>query len=136
MAENTLVGKKILLVDDDADILTAMSAAFTETGAQVMTAGDGNRAVELASQNAPDLVVLDMMLPKRSGFLVLEKIKPQRKMGIKPFVIMVTGNPGKRHQAYAESLGVEKYMNKPVRMERLIKEAEALLGVGGEPAQT
>lgn len=129
MAQNTLVGKKVLLVDDDADILAALLAAFNETGAQVMTAGDGNKAVELASQNAPDLVVLDMMLPKRSGFLVLEKIKPQRKKGIKPLVIMVTGNPGKRHEAYAESLGVEKYMNKPVRMERLIKEAEALLGV-------
>lgn len=135
MVENTLVGKKILLVDDDADILTAMSAAFNETGAQVMTASDGNKAVELASQNPPDLVVLDMMLPKRSGFLVLEKIKPQRKSGIKPYVIMVTGNPGKRHQAYAESLGVEKYMNKPVRMERLLKEAEALLvGVADEKA--
>lgn len=49
-------------------------------------------------------------------------------------LIMVTGNPGKRHQAYAESLGVEKYMNKPVRMERLIKEAETLLVGGGEKA--
>jgi DNA-binding response OmpR family regulator len=129
MAENTLVGKKVLLVDDDADILAAMLAAFNETGAQVMTATDGNKAVEVASQNAPDLVVLDMMLPKRSGFLVLEKIKPQRKKGSKPLVIMVTGNPGKRHQEYAESLGVERYMNKPIRMERLIKEAETLLGV-------
>lgn len=127
MAENTLVGKKILLVDDDADILTAMSAAFEVTGAEILTASDGNKAVELAAQNTPDLVVLDMMLPKRSGFLVLEKIKPQRQPGAKPYVIMVTGNPGKRHQVYAESLGVEKYMNKPVRMEKLIKEAERLL---------
>ncbi len=132
MAENTLVGKKILLVDDDADILMAMSAAFEDTGAQIMTASDGNKAVEMASQNLPDLVVLDMMLPKRSGFLVLEKIKPQRAPG-KPFVIMVTGNPGKRHQAYAESLGVEMYMNKPVRMEKLIREAERLL-VGEQAA--
>ena len=127
MAENTLAGKKVLLVDDDADILTAMSAAFSDTGAEVMTASDGNKAVELATHTLPDLVVLDMMLPKRSGFLVLEKIKPQRKAGTKPFVIMITGNPGKRHQAYAESLGVERYMNKPIRMERLMKEAEALL---------
>jgi len=127
MAENTLAGKKILLVDDDADILTAMSAAFQDTGAEIMTASDGNKAVELARANSPDLVVLDMMLPKQSGFLVLEKIKPQKSAGAKPYVIMVTGNPGKRHQVYAETLGVEKYMNKPVRMEKLIKEAERLL---------
>ncbi len=127
MADITLTGKKVLLVDDDADILTAMSAAFADTGAEVMTAGDGNKAVELARQNSPDLVVLDMMLPKQSGFLVLEKIKPQKVSGSKPYVIMVTGNPGKRHQVYAETLGVEKYMNKPVRMEKLLKEAERLL---------
>lgn len=127
MAENTLTGKKILLVDDDADILTAMSAAFKDTGAEVLTASDGNKAVELARANAPDLVVLDMMLPKQSGFLVLEKIKPQKTAGMKPYVIMVTGNPGKRHQVYAETLGVEKYMNKPVRLEKLLKEAERLL---------
>ncbi len=131
MAANTLVGKKVLLVDDDTDILMAMSAAFNETGAEVLTATDGNKAVEVATQTPPDLVVLDMMLPKRSGFLVLERIKPQRKAGSKPLVIMVTGNPGKRHQAYAESLGVERYMNKPIRMERLIKEAEVLL-LGGQ----
>lgn len=127
MTETTLAGKKILLVDDDADILTAMTAAFQETGAEVLTASDGNKAVELARANAPDLVVLDMMLPKQSGFLVLEKIKPQKTAGVKPYVIMVTGNPGKRHQVYAETLGVEKYMNKPVRMERLLKEVERLL---------
>lgn len=132
MAANSLVGKKVLLVDDDPDILTAMSVAFNETGAEVMTAADGNKAVEVATQAAPDLVVLDMMLPKRSGFLVLEKIKPERKAGSKPLVIMITGNPGKRHQAYAETLGVERYMNKPIRMERLIKEAEVLLGVSQE----
>jgi DNA-binding response OmpR family regulator len=127
MTENALAGKKILLVDDDADILTAMSAAFRDTGAEVMTASDGNKAVELARANAPDLVVLDMMLPKQSGFLVLEKIKPQKTADAKPFVIMVTGNPGKRHQVYAETLGVAKYMNKPVRMEKLLKEVERLL---------
>jgi len=127
MGEGTLTGKKILLVDDDPDILTAMSTAFGETGAEVMTAGDGNTAVELASENPPDLVVLDMMLPKRSGFLVLEKIKPQRKSGVKPYIIMITGNPGKRHQAYAESLGVEVYLTKPFATERVLTEAERLL---------
>ena len=70
----TLEGKRILLVDDDNDILTSMQAAFEPTGAAIDLANNGNKAVELAEKNQPDVVVLDMMLPGRSGFLVLEKI--------------------------------------------------------------
>ena len=58
-----LDGKRVLLVDDDSDILTSMLAAFEPTGAIVDTAANGNKAVELAEKNLPDLVILDMMLP-------------------------------------------------------------------------
>ena len=88
----TLDGKRVLLVDDDNDILTSMLAAFEPTGAVVDTASNGNKAVELAEKNLPDLVVLDMMLPGRSGFLVLERIKAKKPRNSKPFVIMITGN--------------------------------------------
>ena len=91
-------------------------------------AGDGNKAVEIALNDDPDLIVLDAMLPKRSGFLVLEKLKRGQPRGTKPHIIKITGNQGKRHQAYAESLGVDDYVNKPFRMERLVKSVEALLG--------
>ena len=107
----TLSGKKVLLVDDDPDILTSMQAAFEPTGAEIETANNGNKAVELAEQHDPDLVVLDMMLPGRSGFLVLEKIKARKPRNAKPHVIMITGNPGARHKMYAESLGVSEYFN-------------------------
>ena len=124
---SALDGKKVLLVDDDNDILTSMQAAFEPTGAAVETAKDGNKAVELAEKNQPDLVVLDMMLPGRSGFLVLEKIKAKKPRGSKPFVIMITGNQGARHKMYAESLGVSEYLNKPVKLDKLIASAERLL---------
>src|SRR5947208_6717283 len=127
----SLKDKKILLVDDYSDILTSMAAAFEPTGATIDTASDGNRAVELAEKNAPDLVVLDMMLPKRSGFLVLDKTKAKNPRNGKPFVIMITGNQGARHKMYAESLGVSEYFNKPVKMDKLIASAEKLLA---EPA--
>ena len=125
---DTLKDKKILLVDDDNDILTALQAAFEPTGAVVETSANGNKAVELAEKTQPDLVVLDMMLPGRSGFLVLEKIKARKPKGTKPFVIMITGNQGARHKAYAESLGVSEYFHKPVKMDKLIAAAEKLLG--------
>src|SRR5918911_1637269 len=133
----TLDGKRVLLVDDDADILTSMQAAFEPTGAVIDTANNGNKAVELAEKNNPDLIILDMMLPGRSGFLVLEKIKAKKPRNTKPFVVMITGNPGKRHQMYAESLGVSEYLNKPVKLDKLIATAERLLGAAppaGAPA--
>ena len=129
-----LEGKKILLVDDDNDILTSMQAAFEPTGALVETASNGNIAVEMAQKSDPDVVVLDMMLPGRSGFLVLEKIKARKPRGSKPHVIMITGNQGGRHKMYAESLGVSEYFTKPVKMDKLISTAERL--VGGQPAAT
>ncbi len=122
-----LEGKRVLLVDDDGDILTSMQAAFEPTGAVVELASNGNKAVELAERNLPDLVVLDMMLPGRSGFLVLEKIKARKPKDAAPQVIMLTGNPGKRHQMYAESLGVSEYFTKPVKLDKLIATAERLL---------
>jgi DNA-binding response OmpR family regulator len=121
-------GKKVLLVDDDSDILTSMQAAFEPTGASIETANNGNKAVELAERSQPDLVVLDMMLPGRSGFLVLEKIKAKKPRNSKPFVIMITGNQGARHKMYAETLGVSEYLTKPVRMDKLISTAEKLIG--------
>ena len=123
----SLKDKKVLLVDDDADILTSMQAAFEPTGAQIETAGNGNKAVEIAEKSQPDLVVLDMMLPGRSGFLVLEKIKAKKPRNSKPHVIMITGNQGARHKMYAETLGVSEYFTKPVKMDKLISTAEKLV---------
>ena len=122
-----LEGKKVLLVDDDNDILTSMQAAFEPTGAVIESATNGNKAVELAERDNPDVVVLDMMLPGRSGFLVLEKVKAKKPRATKPFVVMITGNPGKRHQMYAESLGVSEYFTKPVKLDKLMASAEKLL---------
>jgi DNA-binding response OmpR family regulator len=129
-----LEGKRILLVDDDPDILTSMQAALEPTGAAIETANNGNRAVELAEKNQPDIIVLDMMLPGRSGFLVLEKLKAKKPRNAKPYVIMITGNTGARHKMFAESLGVSEYFTKPVKMDKLIAAAERL--AGGAPAST
>ena len=128
MVANNLEGKNILIVDDDRDMVTALETVISDTGATIETAYDGNEAIEIAKRFSPDLIVLDAMLPKRSGFLVLEKLKgSHKKKGEKPFVIMITGNEGKRHQIWAESLGVDGYLNKPFRMEKLVDSIEKLL---------
>ncbi|MCW5755755.1 MAG: response regulator [Phycisphaeraceae bacterium] len=114
----------ILIIDDDRDVLLAMETAFRAEGADTYTAGDGNAAIRLTHELKPDLVVLDMMLPARSGFLALEKIKGNDDS---PLVIMVTANDGKRHQAYAQSLGVDAYLIKPVPLGQLMETAAGLL---------
>jgi DNA-binding response OmpR family regulator len=65
-----------------------------------------------------------MMLPARSGFLVLEKLL---EMDDPPPVIMVTANQGRRHMAYAQSLGVRAYFTKPVALQRLIERAAEIV---------
>lgn len=123
-----LAGRKVLLVDDDRDILAAMEAALSVLGVDILKAVNGNEAVTQADEHRPDVIVLDQMLPGRSGFLVMEKLKRDSRGAWKPRVIMITGNQGTRHRAYAESLGVDLYLNKPFRMERLTGAIEEMLG--------
>jgi len=123
----TLKDKRILVVDDDPDIVTAITAVLTDMGATVDSAGDGNTAVSLAQEKEPDLVILDIMLPQKSGFLVLEKLRQTRPRSEGPRIIMITGNEGRRHREYAETLGVDEYMTKPFRMDRLREVTEKLL---------
>lgn len=122
--EMRLMDKTVLVVDDDPEVLESINQALQLEGALTQTCTDGNTAVRICEVDPPQLVVLDMMLPKRSGFLVLERIK---KLPSPPKVIMVTANEGKRHQQYAENLGVDGYLLKPVRLERLIILAQDLL---------
>jgi DNA-binding response OmpR family regulator len=123
-----LDGKNILIVDDDQDVLASLRLAFETSGARVSTARDGNQAVEMVKRVDPELMVLDMMMPKRSGFLVLESIKPSRKADERPFVIVVTANEGKRAETWAKYLGVAEYMTKPFSIERILEKACELLG--------
>ena len=128
MATSRLQGKKVLIVDDDQDILGSIDLAMRAEGATTQMVTDGNAAVSACSTGTPDAVVLDMMLPKRSGFLVLEKIKQQAEP---PIVVMITANQGKRHIAYAESIGVDAYLTKPVPLQRLIDTVVKLLELSG-----
>lgn len=118
--------KRILLVDDDAEIIESLRLALESNGFKVLVARDGNQGLALTEREDPDLVILDMMMPKRSGFLVLEKLRRTRENP--PRVIMITANEGSRHKAYAEMLGVDDYIRKPFPMDRLISSVKRLLG--------
>jgi DNA-binding response OmpR family regulator len=118
--------KRILLVDDDAEIVESLRLALEAQSYEVLIARDGNQGLALIERENPDLIILDMMMPKRSGFLVLERLK---RLGEKKHrIIMITANEGNRHKAYAEMLGVDDYVRKPFPMDRLIQSVQRLLG--------
>jgi DNA-binding response OmpR family regulator len=121
--------RTILLVDDDHEIIESMRTVLENKGYRVLVARDGNSGLMVAERENPDLLVLDMMMPKKSGFLVLEKLK-SRPGGLIP-TIMITGNEGSRHRAYAEMLGVRDYIRKPFALEKLVRSIERVLGLKG-----
>jgi DNA-binding response OmpR family regulator len=121
----TQARKRILLVDDDREIVESMRIALEAAGYDILVARDGNQGLALADRENPDLVILDMMMPKRSGFLVLEKIRRTQPVPLR--IIMITANEGNRHKAYAEMLGVDDYIRKPFAMDRLLDSVGRLL---------
>lgn len=115
---------RVLIVDDDPDIVDAVSFALEQEDYTVFIARNGDEGIMLAEQHNPDLVLLDMMMPKRSGFLVLEKLRRANHTPVR--IIMMTANEGNRHRTYAESLGVDAYLNKPVPINDLLVRIRAL----------
>ena len=116
---------RILIVDDDIDVAGPVKFAFEGLGYEVVHVLDGQAGVNKLESYEPDLMVLDMMMPRQSGFLVLEHLRKTNRDRIR--VIMVTGNEGERHQAYARMLGVDEYLHKPFSMDELLGHAQRLL---------
>ena len=129
MTTQRLQDQTVLIVDDDEDILGSFDLAMRAEGAVTHTVTDGNAAIRALEQFDPEAVILDMMLPKRSGFLVLERIMEDDDP---PVVVMVTANQGKRHMLYAQDLGVHAYLYKPVPLQRLVDTVVRLLETTGE----
>ena len=115
--------KTVLVVDDDFDVSSAIRTVLDSKGYRVFTAPDGHSGLIAAQREQPDLLIVDMMMPKKSGFLVIEQLK-RSKSPMK--IIMITANEGSRHRAYAELLGVDGYIRKPFAMEKLLDEVKRL----------
>ncbi|MCU0710163.1 MAG: response regulator transcription factor [Pirellula sp.] len=116
---------RILIVDDDYEIANPVRFAFEGLGYEVVHMPDGKQGAQKLDVYQPDLLVLDMMMPGQSGFLVLEHIRRSKKSRIR--IIMVTANEGARHESYARMLGVDEYMHKPFALDRLVATAQELL---------
>jgi DNA-binding response OmpR family regulator len=121
--------KTILVVDDDMELSDGLRAVLERQGHRVLQARDGQQGKQMVYQHHPDLVILDMMMPRMGGYPVLEHFKGKTDA---PPIIMITANEGSRHKAYAEYLGVVDYIRKPFAMERLLESVERGLNAGTE----
>ncbi|MFO0877845.1 MAG: response regulator [Gemmataceae bacterium] len=110
--------KTILIVDDDLELSDGLRAVLERQGHRVIQARDGHQGKQQVYNHHPDLVILDMMMPRMGGYPVLEHFKDKPDA---PPIIMITANEGSRHKAYAEYLGVVDYIRKPFAMERLLE---------------
>ena len=125
--------KLILIVDDDRELVDAMRTMLERQGHKVIQAHDGNQGQQAIYTQRPDLVILDMMMPRKGGYPVLEHFKDKPDA---PPIIMVTANEGSRHKVYAEYLGVIDYIRKPFAMERLLETvSKALAPKEEKPAE-
>ena len=117
--------KTILLVDDDYDLIDGLQTLLEQHGFHILVANDGNQGRNMIYEKKPDLVILDMMMPRMGGYPVLEHFRGKPEA---PPIIMITANEGSRHKAYAEFLGVKDYLRKPFALEKLVKSVETILG--------
>jgi DNA-binding response OmpR family regulator len=121
--------KVILIVDDDMELSDGLRTVLERQGHKIIQARDGQQGKQAIYNHRPDLVILDMMMPRMGGYPVLEHFRDKPDA---PPIIMITANEGSRHKAYAEYLGVVDYIRKPFAMERLLEAVDR--GLRGEIA--
>jgi DNA-binding response OmpR family regulator len=127
METQPLLGKKILIIDDDADLIQLVSFIFKKAGAQVVTACDGWEGVGKMLTHRPNLVLLDVMMPGASGFEVCQKI---RQISGIPLIMMSALNHDQNHLQGLEA-GADDFVTKPFNSEILVSRAKALLRRSG-----
>jgi DNA-binding response OmpR family regulator len=109
--------KTVLIVDDDRELVDGLRLMLERQGYKVIQAHDGHQGKQMIYNHKPNLVILDMMMPRMGGYPVLEHFRGKDA----PPIIMITANEGSRHKAYAEYLGVVDYIRKPFALERLME---------------
>ena len=122
-----LQGFKILVVDDEPDILTFLAAVLEDQGATVIQAADGEQALALTIQEKPDLVTLDLSMPGKNGGYVFEEIRNNPEIASTK-VCIITGKPELRRLIYERPVAPpDGYLDKPVNEETLLKNIRMIL---------
>ncbi len=125
------MGKHVLLVEDEMNIVEAIRFLLSREGWQVDTHSDGASALDAIRDSKPDLVVLDVMLPGKSGFDILEELRGSDETADLP-VLMLTARGQSRDREMAEKAGVSRFMTKPFSNTEVLTAVRDLLYVHGQ----
>ncbi len=119
--------KKVLVVDDEPDILKVISFRLKKSGYEVLTAGDGKAALDLIAVNKPDLILLDLRMPVLSGEEVCAMLKASDELKTIP-VILLTASSGGKIADKAKELRADDCMIKPFEAEILLEKVRKIIG--------
>jgi len=120
------MGQRVLLIEDEPNIIEAISFLLSRDGWTVHTHSDGETAMEKVMQSLPDLIILDVMLPGRSGYDILRDLRASAETAEVP-VMMLTARGQARDRELAESLGVTQFMTKPFSNTEVLDSVRALV---------
>ena len=118
--------KKILLVDDEQDILEFLSYNLRKEGCDVITANNGKEGLELAKKHTPDLILLDVMMPEMDGMEVCENLRSIERLD-NTFIIFLTARSEEYSELSGFTAGADDYITKPIKPKLLISRINAIL---------
>ncbi len=123
------MSKRILIADDEPNIVVSLEFLMKREGFDVSTAADGEAALAALASGVPDLVLLDIMLPKMNGFEVCQRIRANPQWnGVK--VLMLTAKGRDTEVSKGLALGADAYVTKPFSTKDLVAQIRQLLGLG------
>jgi len=118
--------KKILIVDDEKDLVSLVSLHMRISGYEVLVAGDGEKALAIAKEEKPDLIILDLMLPKMDGWEVCKRLRKESRIGDIP-VIMLTARSETGDKLKGFECGADDYVTKPFSPRELVARVKRVL---------
>jgi CheY-like chemotaxis protein len=119
--------KKVLLVDDQGSTILTLRFQVNHAGFDILTATSGDEALKIIATDRPDLIMLDVMMPKQTGFEVCRRLKEDPATKEIP-VFIVTSLHGDADSAAARSSGASEFLTKPLKTEELVKMLRKYLG--------
>ncbi len=121
--------KKILVVDDEAQLVEMIKMRLEANGYEVISAYDGQEALEKAKKEGPDLIILDLMLPKLDGYKVCALLKKDARYAKIPIIIF-TARAQEEDRKLEEEIGADAYITKPFEPQALLAKIQELLRQG------
>lgn len=117
---------RILVVDDEADLVSVLRFGLEAEGYVVLSAGDGEEGLQKARNEHPDLMVLDLMLPKLDGYKVCQALKFDERFKAMPIIIL-SARSGEQDRKLAFDMGADEFITKPYDMHDLLERIQAEL---------